>query len=252
MLFRSRAKSNALQIRGNRALALYAKAGTLNLDGCVWPSMHAVKGNSPVVASGDQTQVGNLRNLPAGRYLVSVTAPNYKIDGVHFEVRAGAVYSVNEEVGKPFVVRMNPLPKKTTTLRIHVYNDNASTNSQWDGQTETLITCDNATEAQRIAHCGGANVTDPNIIADPSTDMAGFTVQITDVLNPVTTDVYGNPLCTEYVTDANGNTVLDGDGTPIPLVFANGGASGSQLTGTESSCVSDHYGDIVKIGRAHV
>ena len=67
----------------------------------------------------------------------------------------------------------------------------------------------------------------------------------TDVLNPVTTDVYGNPLCTEYVTDASGNTVLDGDGAPIPLTFANGGASGSLMVGTESSCVSDHYGDIV-------
>jgi hypothetical protein len=161
----------------------------------------------------------------------------------HFEVRNSAVYSVNEEVGADFIARMNPLPKKTATVRVHVYNDNASTNGQWDGQTETLLTCDVATPQQVATTCGGS--TDPNLVADPSTDMSGFSVSITDVLATTTTDVYGSPLCTQYETDANGNVLLNDDGTPNPLVFANGGSSGGALAGTESTCISDHYGDIV-------
>lgn len=263
-----RASVDAATAASNPALAIYQNAGTAPLTECPWPSVHASAAHSTVIANGNQDDVANLAHLGviagsviAGnhRYLLSVTAPNFKIDGVHFEVRAGSVYSVNEEVGMPFVVRMNPLPKKTATVRIHVYNDNASTNGQWDGQTETLVTCADATPQQVAANCGGSR--DANVVGDPSTDMSGFSVQITDVLNPVTTDVYGNPLCTRYETDASGNVLLNDDGTPNPVVFHDsnvatgtdtnsiiplpGGASGGMLAGTESSCISDHYGDIV-------
>ena len=214
------------------------------LSDCPWPSVHAVKGHADVVGSGTEGDVDRLAQLPAGRYLLSVTASGFKIDGVHFEVGAGHVLlSVNDvAVGEPrsrFIVRMNPLPKKTATLRVHVYNDNASTNGQWDGQTETLITCADATPAQQIANCGGPGVVDPNVVGDPATDMSGFSVRIADLVGEVTTDVFGNPLCTEYVKDALGNVLLDGDGAPLPLRF------GGTLTGTESTCLSDHYGDIV-------
>ncbi len=228
---------------------IYANAGSVSSTGiamadCPWPSIHSVLGHSTVVADGTDADTTRLAGLPTGKYLLSVTAAGFKIDGIHFEVGAGhTLLSVNDEaVGQPgvrFVVPMNPLPKKTATVRVHVYNDNASTNGQWDGQTETLVTCADATPAQRAANCGGANVTDPNIVGDPATDMSGFSVQITDVLAGVTTDVYGNPLCTEYLKDANGNVVLDAYGSPTPVMF------GGTLAGTESSCISDHYGDIV-------
>ena len=171
---------SAATAAANPALAIYQGAGTGSLADCPWPSVHASAGHSTVIASGNQGDVASLVNLADGKYLISVKAAGFKIDGVHFEVRAGAVYSVNEEVGADFIVRMNPLPKKTTTLRVHVYNDNASTNGQWDGQTETLLTCDVATPQQVAANCGGS--TDPNLVADPTTDMSGFSVAITDVL----------------------------------------------------------------------
>ncbi len=229
--------------------AIYADAGTVSSTGvemadCPWPSIHSVLGHSTVVATGTEADAARLAGLPAGKYLLSVTAAGFKIDGIHFEVAADhTLRSVNEiAMGQPgarFVVLMNPLPKKTATVRVHVYNDDASTNGQWDGQTETLVTCADATPAQRAANCGGANVTDPNIVGDPATDMSGFSVQISDVLAGVTTDVFGNPLCTDYLKDANGNVVLDGYGSPTPIMF------GGTLAGTESSCISDHYGDIV-------
>ncbi len=263
----ARAAVDAATAAADPALAIYQTAGTQPLTDCPWPSVHASSGHSTVIADGDQGDVAKLANLPTGKYLISITATGFKIDGVHFEIAGGVVTSVNEEPGAPFIVRMNPLPKKTTTVRVHVFNDNASTNGQWDGQTETLVTCDVATPQQVAANCGGS--TDPNLVADPSTDMSGFSVAITDVLGAiVTTDVYGNPLCTQYQTDQFGNTLLNDDGTPNPLTFGDsvvtqnadgttsfgpagnsiagpGGTSGSAMSGTDSTCLSDHYGDIV-------
>ena len=241
----------------NPSLNIYLHAGganvplpaneTSSLADCPWPSVHSTQGHSDVVASGDQGDVDALTSLPDGKYLISVTSVGYKIDGVHFTVTGGAVTTVNDEDGAPFIVRMNPLPKKTTTLRVHVYNDNASTNGQWDGQTETLVTClvadgDTPTAIQE-ANC--PNFDDPTLVGDPSTDMSGFSVRINDVAGEVTADVYGNPLCTQYVTDAAGNVLINNDGTPNPVVFNDGGTTGSTLAGTESTCLSDHYGDIV-------
>lgn len=241
----------------NPALAIYLHAGGANaplpsnesssLADCPWPSVHAAKGHSDVVASGNQDDVPALVNLEDGKYLISVTSVGYKIDGVHFTVANKVITSVNDEAMAPFVVTMNPLPKKTTTLRVHVYNDNASTNGQWDGQTETLVTClvaegDTPTAIQE-KNC--PNFDDPTLVGDPLTDMSGFSVRINDVLGMVTADVYGNPLCTQYQMDANGNVLLNNDGTPNPIVYGDGGTTGGSLAGTESTCLSDHYGDIV-------
>ena len=257
----ARAKPTPAELASNPSLADYATAGDGNLTDCPWPSVHSSSGHAPVIASGDEGDLASLGNLPDGKYLISVTASGHKIDGSHFTMLGGNVVSLNGDdvvggqIAKQLVVKMNPLPKKTATVRIHVFNDNASTNGQWDGQTETLLTCDSpdVTPQQRATNCGGS--TSADLIADPATDMAGFSVQITDVLATVTTDVYGNPLCTEYERDANGNIFLNTDGSPNPLAFGdpasalaiptNGGASGSALAGTESTCLSDHYGDIV-------
>ena len=265
----TRAGVDATTAAANPALAIYQGAGSGSLADCPWPSVHASAGHSTVLSSGDDTDVSaslaKLAAIPGDhKYLLSVTAGGYKIDGIHFAVSGGVLATVNEEpVGNPgakFVVKVNPLPKKTATVRIHVYNDNASTNGQWDGQTETLVTCADATPQQVAANCGGS--TDPNLVGDPSTDMSGFSVSISDVLAQTTTDVYGSPLCTQYETDAQGNVLLNDDGTPNALKFGDvvtntdgttspnpissgGGASGGALAGTDSTCISDHYGDIV-------
>ena len=230
----------------NPVLAKYNGSGGGQLSDCPWPSVHASSGHAPVIASGDATNEQNIANLSTRgdrKYLLSVTAGGYKIDGVHFEVGGGGLYSVSDVVGAPLIVQMNPLPKKTATIRVHVFNDNASSNGQWDGQTETLITCDLATPQQLATNCGGQP--DPLRVADPSTDMSGFSVSVADVLATTTTDVYGNPLCTQYQLDSAGNVALNDDGTPNPLVFPDGGVSGGGLSGTEATCISDHYGDIV-------
>ena len=201
---------------------------------CKNPSIHLVAGNAPVVTSGDQTMLSTsvqLNGLENGKnYLLSVTAPGFKIDGVHFTVNsAGAgVNAVNTPV---LPVLMNPLPVKTTTLKIKVFNDNASTNGQWDQQAEDYVPA-------VLRPNGSVRIPEKN-------NMEGFTAHLGDVLAEVTTDVYGNPLCTEYETDlVTGNVRINGDGKPIPKVDASGGVSGGALAGSSSKCVSDREGDI--------
>ena len=52
--------------------------------------------------------------------------------------------------------------------------------------------------------------------------LAGFAVQVYDVLGQVTTDVFGNNLGTTYLTDVNGDYLFDADGNPIVDVQGNG------------------------------
>jgi IPT/TIG domain len=202
--------ANCLPLRAQDAAT--PDAGTGSIDACQWPSVHAIAGNSPVVTKGDELEL-NLTDgieLPNGKYLISVTGPGFKIDGAHFTV-SGA----DQEV----VVEMNPLPLPTVTVRVNVFADIASTNGQFDGVTEQGV-------------------------ANSPTDVSGFVAHLNDVAGEVTVDVYGNPLCTEYEQDAAGRTLYDGDGAPIPAVFSDGGASGGQLAGSRSLCVTGPDGQV--------
>jgi uncharacterized repeat protein (TIGR01451 family) len=161
---------------------------------CHWPSIQAMTGSSPIVTQGDETVLDDATHgltLPNGNYLISVMADNFKIDGAHF--------SIPLDSSSPVEVQMQPLPLPTATLRAQVFEDNAPVNSG------------------------------PDLPAERG--LAGFRAAITDSLGEVTTDVYGNPLCTKYVT-SNGQIVLDADGAPTPI------------PGTGGSCLSDANGII--------
>ncbi|MBI5030104.1 MAG: IPT/TIG domain-containing protein [Chloroflexi bacterium] len=151
---------------------------------CEWPSIHAMSGGSAgqVVTQGSQ---GNLNettgiNLPNGRYMISVMAEGFKIDGQWFTVPLADPGLVT--------VSMQPFPMPLGTLRIQVFED-SMTNGQYD----------------------------PN---SGERGLAGFVAHLDDVLGEVTTDWFGNPLCTRYDTNQN----------PIP--------------GSGGQCVSDATGQI--------
>ena len=91
--------ADAQTVVANPALAIYQGAGTAPLSDCPWPSVHASAGHSTVIASGNQDDVSSLANLADGKYLISVTAGGFKIDGVQFAMATGVVTSVNEELG---------------------------------------------------------------------------------------------------------------------------------------------------------
>ncbi len=64
---------------------------TTYADSCPWPSTRQTAGWAKIVAQGDQTDLERaqaLTDLPDGKYLISVTADDYKIDGAHFTVTA--------------------------------------------------------------------------------------------------------------------------------------------------------------------
>lgn len=132
-------------------------------DSCDWPSIHSVSGSSPIITQGNQDELNATQslNLSPGKYLISVVADNFKIDGEHFTVDGN---------GNPLQVKvqLQPYPLPLGTIRIQVFNDNAQTNGQFDVPGEV--------------------------------GLAGFEGHIYDVLEIVTTDWFGNPICTDYQT----------------------------------------------------
>ncbi|MBI5566319.1 MAG: IPT/TIG domain-containing protein [Chloroflexi bacterium] len=140
-------------------------------DSCDWPSIRAVPGAAPVFTQGDNTTLNETTgfDLPDGKYLITVLADGYKIDGAHFSVPLESPGIV--EVG----VQPHPLPP--ATMRIKVFEDITSTNGQFDAPGES--------------------------------GLAGFRASINDILGEITVDVFGNPLCTEYAANGDplpGNT----------------------------------------------
>jgi len=52
---------------------------------CQWTSIAGVPGSSPIYTQGDQSDFsGGGLTLPDGRYLISVMADGFKLDGAHF------------------------------------------------------------------------------------------------------------------------------------------------------------------------
>jgi hypothetical protein len=122
---------------------------------CDWISVAGAASNSPIVTQGTQDDFASGINLPAGRYLISVLANGYKIDGEHFIVPftdSGLV-----------TVKMQPYDLPDATIQAAVFEDMAPTNSA------------------------------PDVPAERG--LAGFAGHIADYIDEVTTDVYGDPLC---------------------------------------------------------
>ncbi len=163
---------------------------------CPWPSIRPTSGFAPIVAQGDETTLGTstaLRDLPGGRYLISVTADGYKIDGQHFTVDGGT---------QQVAVAMNPTPLPLATMRIQVFDDTVPVDATYE--------------------------------ADAEAGLQGFVGHLTDVFGEVSTDYYGNALCTTYLHIADGSMRFDAD-TGKPVVDPS----------STGRCVSDATGQIV-------
>jgi hypothetical protein len=165
---------------------------TPGMDG---PSLEAPATFSPVVASGDETNASGIVVDGAGPddrgYLVSVLA-NDGVGGLNdpeYKI-GGAHFNSNGSV----VVELQPNPLPLATVRVRVFHDNQLVNAEDDIPLEE--------------------------------GLAGFHVTLADRVGEVTTNWYGDPICTQY--DAGGN--------PIP--------------GTGGFCVtdSDGYATIPDLG----
>ena len=184
----------------DKCLPSRAPGGSANpnfADTCQWPSIRATSGFAPILAQGDQLDLNSgtaLGNLPAGKYLISVTAGGFKIDGQHFTVVSGATV--------PVTVQMNPTPLPLSTMKIAVFNDNAPVDATYE------------------------------VDAEPG--LAGFTAHLTDVFGTVSVDYYGNALCTVYQhANANGTgpILFDANNHPIIDTTKSTGKCTSDSTG---------------------
>ncbi|MGZ4719766.1 IPT/TIG domain-containing protein [Oryzihumus sp.] len=187
----------------DKCLPSRATGGSSNpdyADTCLWPSTRPTSGFAPIVAQGDESDLGGskaLDGLPAGKYLISVTADGFKIDGKHFTVTPGQT--------TPVQVEMNPTPLPLTTLRLTVFNDNAPVDATYE--------------------------------VDAEQGLSGFTAHLTDVFGTVSTDYYGNALCTVYQhagRNGSGPMLFDADNHPIV-----------DTTRSTGRCTSDRNGQIV-------
>jgi uncharacterized repeat protein (TIGR01451 family) len=175
--------------------------GTSYPSSCSWTSV-GIKSSAPIVTQGDQADFTNGLDLPAGRYLISVMADGFKLDGIHFTMPLADP--------TPLVVELQPTPLPTATIKAQVFEDISPTNSA------------------------------PDLPAEHG--LPGFRGQIADYLGQVITDVFGNPMCTEYTrggtltpdlpqfnsplgTYANFLALpidLDVDNAPTPIVGSGG------------------------------
>ncbi len=159
-------------------------------------------------AMGTQDDLANGIDLPDGRYLISVLADGYKLDGAHFSV---PFLGSGPNPGR-VTVELQPTPVPTGTIRAQVFAD-TTTNSTYDDNEDPL---------------------------------RGFKGLLTDILGQVTTDVFGNPLCTTYVRDTtppigpNGYQ-LDADGAPIVSRIGAGCFSGADGVLTIPNMGTDRY-----------
>ncbi len=156
------------------------------LTNCQWPSVRGVQSTSPIFTQGTSAELNGTDGitLPNGKYLISVIADGFKIDGKHFTVPM-------EEPGL-VEVQMQPLTVPAATLRIKVFVDDRFANGQFDAPAE-----------EPVAPAGNPALVSKVVDGQ----RVGFKAHFGDPLGEISTDVFGNPLCTEY--DVNGEPILN-------------------------------------------
>ncbi len=94
-------------------------------DSCKWASIAGLASSAPVVAQGDETTFPAAGlSLDPGRYLVSVLADGFKLDGTPFQIPMESPGTV--------VVPLQPLPLPTATIKAQVFADVTEANGQFD------------------------------------------------------------------------------------------------------------------------
>ncbi|MEP6799548.1 MAG: hypothetical protein ABI890_15430, partial [Lapillicoccus sp.] len=106
-----------------------APAGTDLGTTCPWPSSRTTSSQAPIIAQGTQADLSESKalHLDGGKYLISVTAPDFKIDGAHFTVNGGS---------QTVAVEMQPTPLPLTTLQIQVFQDSAPVDATYEVDAE--------------------------------------------------------------------------------------------------------------------
>ncbi len=163
---------------------------------CPWPSIKASPGGTAgeVVYQGNETQLNQSQGitLENGKYMISVLADGMDVPGCTPSATVSCHVDGFKIDGQWFTVNGNsqlvtveaqPYPLPLLTVRMKVFQD-TNANGEYDTGEPPL---------------------------------QGWEGHISDILGQVTTDWYGNPICTEYQHDTNGNIIFDSSGAPTIL-----------------------------------
>ena len=93
---------------------------------CKWTSIAGSASSSPIYTQGDQDDFLAGINLPDGRYLISVLADGYRLDGAHFTV----------PLDGPVTVELQPGPLPTATIQAAIFEDVSIVNGAPDVPVE--------------------------------------------------------------------------------------------------------------------
>ncbi len=149
---------------------------------CNWSSISGLETNAPVVAQGTEADLnpGTSITLDQGRYLISVLADGFKLDGTPFSV---------PDDGQ-VVVPLQPWPMPTATVKAQVFLDVTEANGQFDPGEDGLPNF-----AGKIA----------DSLGQVNTDVFG---------NPLCTKYAFNDLNNDGVQDPGEETTLDANLEP--------------------------------------
>jgi hypothetical protein len=190
-------------------------------DACEWPSVRSKSGFDDIVTQGDQADFAASSTTPVrietiltarvdpsnassplkfgpGKYLVSVLAGGHKLGGAHFSLGLPGSTGI-------VTVKLDAYPLPLATLRMKVFKD--------------------------------TNPVDGTFEVGAEEGIPGFIGKVADPVGAITTDFFGNPLCTQYARE-NGNAA----DLTSPIIMA-GDAPAS--IAASPGCVSDIHGDIV-------
>ena len=145
-------------------------------DTCQWPSIRVTNGQAKIEAQGDET------DLSTSKALDNLPGGKYLISVTSDGFKIGGAHFAVDGGTQLVTVDLDPTPLPLTTLRIEVFNDNAPVDATYE--------------------------------VDGEQGLSGFTAHLTDVLGDVSTDYYGNALCTVYRHNTQG-LMLFVDGKPV-------------------------------------
>lgn len=156
-----------------------------------FPSLRPGASHSPVVSAGDSANP--VVSVPAGKYIVSVLAPGYKMGGTWVNLQGNAFVTVE--------LQPNPLP--LSKIRVLVFHDNQPVNGEPDIPVE--------------AGLPGFRITVGDAVAEVTVDYFGNVLGTRyerDAAGNLILDPDGNPVPVPgtggiIFTDANGEAVIE-------------------------------------------
>ncbi len=167
--------------------------------GCDWPGTRTSNTGDPIVAQGTQDDMAN-GTVTTDKLADGRYIVSVKADG--YEIGAGYF---DVPLTAPVKVELQPYPLPLATVRVRVFQD--------------IVPADGVYE----------------IDAEPG--IRGFRAYLNDLLGDVSTDYYGNPICTQYKHNGAGQVIFV-DGKPVIATTLTPGS-------VQGQCLSDVNGDIV-------